>query len=418
MKLIFLFVLISLSFADDNGLTRVPLRCESVESGEFCCGSSLYYCTARNSLLVDSPDVIIDKIMDKNNSEIQETISIKGLKFDDCKDMKFIPQDLDEFFPDLEGLIVRNSALQSLEKDDIIRFKKLKYLDVSGNKLQYLDSAYNENLECLNIDANPLKYIGSILRNFKNLKTLTFTSCKDSEKHTDYKDFENFDSFNGCDDYPTKLKRQELRPASKVKTFDTPCSLMYFERCDAIVKCNSSIDNERAEMRTITGNLDNGNGWNCNLIFISGIYVKDALMKYLPKNFEFAVMTKLSIVSSGLVKIEKRYLSENLRLLELNGNILTNIKRNTFENLVELEELNLSHNKLKSFETDLIAPLKKLKKLDLSGNLIEKLTPDLMDNVSRMTMINLQENYCINAEYPSMSSIEIKKIIEDECQKK
>lgn len=196
--------LIVVAKSDGNALssTKIPLQCDSFTNEELCCDLKLR-CNVKN-LVVNSRDTFISQIIDQNGTEIKDGLkAIDALNIHE-QQVKFIPQDITKFLPNLKAIVIDGSNLESIEKEDLKQFgKKLKFLHVGRNKLTSLSSdlvEYTPSLKYFYFHENPLKFIGSgIIKNLKQLEFLYFTSCKDHEKHN-YKDFKNFDTFHGCND--------------------------------------------------------------------------------------------------------------------------------------------------------------------------------------------------------------------------
>lgn len=115
------------------------------------------------------------------------------IRFQTCL---YVPQFSESFAKTLKVVVVYQSNLMEIEKDDLMQFPELAVLSLSHNKLTNLSSdlfVNSPNLEFINFRGNPLKVIGpGILDPLTKLTRAWFseTGCIDMEAKTP-KDIEN-----------------------------------------------------------------------------------------------------------------------------------------------------------------------------------------------------------------------------------
>lgn len=94
---------------------------------------------------------------------------------------------------------------------------------------------------------------------------------------------------------------------------------------------------------------------------------------------------------------------EKITLLDLSHNEIKSIEKAAFKDLISVEEINLSHNKLTSdvllpevfegrYDASVYEPLKELKTLRLSYNLLHSLKPDLFEHFPNLENLFLDNN--------------------------
>lgn len=429
-------------------MRKVSIRCYDVKINAFwCCGTNLSHCS-NTDLIVDTPDTIVEKIIDENGANIQDTNSIDGLWIYDTR-MKFIPKGINKFLPNLKGLWLERAGLLSLEKQDMEQFgENLKFLHIKNNKLMSLASDvfdFNPNLVFIYVAINPIRYFGKgILKNLHSLTELTYTNCLDSKIHN-IKDISNFDNVHGCNDGSILINNttsfeisiydkkkieiaerlinsiKEVFPCITEEEIEIPTTTIDLRifttfSCESLeensIECETRVDNDQTLIELVKFST----GENLILNETKVLYVKDSLMMYLPENLDekFENLEKFSVTSSGLLKIERKSLNmKRLKKLKLISNILTQIPNDAFLDLIELEELNLSKNKILSLSSKAIKPLRNLKILNVENNLIQKLSIKLMD--LGIAAVSFRNNKCINVRYPSMNLTEIKNLIKTNC---
>lgn len=93
--------------------------------------------------------------------------------------VNFMPKGLENFFPELEMLVVQNSKLKSIKKIDLQIFADLEYLNLKHNNLKALDGDLfegNRNLMIIDFSGNRLMFIGNqLLVPLKNIKHAYFS---------------------------------------------------------------------------------------------------------------------------------------------------------------------------------------------------------------------------------------------------
>lgn len=100
-------------------------------------------------------------------------------------------------------------------------------------------------------------------------------------------------------------------------------------------------------------------------------------MPYLPFELQklFINLQTIQIYGSGLKFIERGnfYRLKSLIALDLEGNAIETVPKNTFWDLTELEWLSLGDNKIKHFDAQLFNNMRSLNRLSFSTNLLESL---------------------------------------------
>ncbi|KAL7013127.1 hypothetical protein ACKWTF_015208 [Chironomus riparius] len=110
---------------------------------------------------------------------------VRYLQFSDCRVAK-VPQGLTKIFPNLKVLIISNSKLKKISKNDLCEYKNLTELMCSNNEIEFLPNNLfenNKNLEVINFSGNQLRVIGpKILNGLEKLKHVNFWNYPNYEK--------------------------------------------------------------------------------------------------------------------------------------------------------------------------------------------------------------------------------------------
>jgi hypothetical protein len=103
----------------------------------------------------------------------------------------------------------------------------------------------------------------------------------------------------------------------------------------------------------------------------------------------------------------------NLQVLDLGANKLSQINDFLFENLTKLDKLEIYGNKIASISSNAFRNLRELTLLDLSNNQLEKIDPASLRNLTSLTELKLSNNY-ISSKINFDSSVQdLIKILEE-----
>lgn len=88
-----------------------------------------------------------------------------------------MPKGIENFFPQIESILLEKSNLKELKKEDLARFPKLKVLYFTGNDLETLESNLfeaNPDIKVMWFNKNKLRFIGENI--LMPLQKLTYAS--------------------------------------------------------------------------------------------------------------------------------------------------------------------------------------------------------------------------------------------------
>lgn len=155
---------------------------------------SIYVCFPKQSFkVVEKSD---RKVTEVTGLQQDEKTSVDVVKIQSRGNtIKFLPQNLQIFFPNLESIDISHAKLQKISKNDFIPFgTRLKSVKLPFNKIKFLESGlfqHNPNLELINLSNNQISFVSrGALSNVKEHVT-TFS-------------FFNNPCFNGGSYYPKK----------------------------------------------------------------------------------------------------------------------------------------------------------------------------------------------------------------------
>jgi Leucine-rich repeat (LRR) protein len=114
------------------------------------------------------------------------------------------------------------------------------------------------------------------------------------------------------------------------------------------------------------------------------------LPKIPPKIFLTFKNLKKLIVSS--VNLEEIAHLKNLEIFRGPSNLVTEIKKNTFENCTDLRIIDLSFNKIESIAADSFEMLENLTDLNLNSNLLKGIDPHTFSGCQMLIYLNLNGN--------------------------
>lgn len=424
---------------------EITLNCENIENFHSWFENAYILQTCTNAdLVVNSPFTAIERVSFR---EIDQSI-MKGIRIT-SKTMNFIPKDETGTFSTLEAFAIMFSDLQVISREDLSQFgQSLIALQLSDNKIEVLTKDLFDsipNLKHVSFSRNPLKFIeNEFATKLQTIKYLSFYSVSCSVRslygiENSYY-LQNFDSSHSCKDTSFKtrydqeinminegvsntkqvkyLKNNLASSSILIKRRETSNSEQNVEYASSVcyivlnqdLSCVVNIDNENV---IVDYQIDPE---ETDASSINSIQF-DGLMMYLPMNLgeKFTDLQELSVVGTGLVKIDKKVLInfDNLIKLKLINNIIDEIPIDAFENLRSIEEINLSGNKIHTIDSDSFRNLENLKKLKLAGNLLKHISPDLLEIVKET--VDLRENVCIDVKYPTETKENVEQMTIDYC---
>lgn len=145
-----------------------------------------YQCRAR-IIQIKSDDTLIgvpgNHTIGKSNFDVNFLWSAFG-------NLKFIPENLADFFPNIHAIYLIHSNLEKIEMEDLKPFPDLEMLDLRGNKITSLAGdlfMYNKKLRIIDFEGNFIEHIGFNL--LKDMNRLWYTNFQSNPCITDSKDF-------------------------------------------------------------------------------------------------------------------------------------------------------------------------------------------------------------------------------------
>lgn len=105
---------------------------------------------------------------------------IKTFKVEASPLLEYFPRGLENFFPNLETLVITQTGLKYFTADDIKVFPNLTSLFLNGNQLEEIYAKtfeFNEKLETIDLSANKLSNVGfNFFKFLKNLKSINLSN--------------------------------------------------------------------------------------------------------------------------------------------------------------------------------------------------------------------------------------------------
>ena len=350
-----------------------------------------------------------------------------------------------QIFPKLESLNLSNTNIDLILNLDFPIENNINQLDLSSNDLVDLRQDFflaTESLRSLNLNDNRLRDF-EFLTNLKNLNRLDLSNNRgfgaDANKYLAKFKFlyelkiKNISSNSLSIFYqsnPLILSRynfEYLDVSHNNLTYFayTKSDVIYLDLSFNVFNYMMSVDVLEQgfmelfiEMKTINltnclASLISNKKFYFNKQLEAGIFSSNGLTSF-PKFCQFCtsfhcdkisninVNCQLRIVefdSNHLTKIDYIDLNEleNLEYLNLENNLLAAIENNSFSNLVKLETLILSRNRLSSFSRDVVvfSCLTNLKLLNLSSNTLEEIPPYLFSDLFKLETLDLSFNRII-----------------------
>ncbi|XP_047997034.1 toll-like receptor 3 [Leguminivora glycinivorella] len=252
-----------------------------------------------------------------------------------------------DLFPNIESLDLSHNCFDAIDIMFSEGIKKLLHLNISNNRIIYLDSSLQR-----------LRYLVTLDLSYNLIETLT---TKDFAKLVKLEEI--------------KLESNKIQTIEK-HVFDNKPSL-------------TTIDLQQNALDYIDPDIF------FNVTMLTGIYLSNNKLKTFPKNvFKGKTVFYFTIEGNQLEGPLERGLFEGLgmvRELDLSGQHLTSIENYAFSGLQHLETLLLNHNDVDIVRNYSFKGLQHLNTLDLSYNKIDKLDIVSEDLIS-LQVLKLHHN--------------------------
>jgi Leucine rich repeat len=95
-------------------------------------------------------------------SRVIDYANIKIFKVEASPKLEYIPSGVEKFFPKLEQVIIKQTALRALKEENLKNLHHLRILELSENKLDHLEEKVfknNKNIEMIDLSRNSFKSI-------------------------------------------------------------------------------------------------------------------------------------------------------------------------------------------------------------------------------------------------------------------
>ncbi|KAG5684223.1 hypothetical protein PVAND_013461 [Polypedilum vanderplanki] len=388
--------------------------------------------------------VISNQPINEDNYKIKTTDydpEIKSVKIENNEDVKFLPNNIGELFPNLISLSAKNNSITSLPQDILKNLNNLKILDLSNNDIKHLDSEMLNDapvLEEINLSGNKIRELPEEFFTYSPLiKNLNL-------KHNEISDispivFEKLpnlseliiDDGNLSPELDVVLQKNNphlnietlLPQVSTITTTSTTTeSSSIIHTVAPSVESTTKgrpVSATRSTTRrrivstftttttTTTPRSETVRQIKCEIIYEPSDFLSKNVMKCDISNQEIddPEASLLEIPNGAEIEALKldnnkniKYLPENIaqvmpNLIEVSAknSAIDSILPGDFEDLKRLENIDLSGNELKAIEPENFDGLIKLKKLDLSDNEIEFIDEDAF-NLPQLTDLDLDNN--------------------------
>jgi insulin-like growth factor-binding protein complex acid labile subunit len=354
---------------------------------------------------------------------------IQALSFVNNKNMKYLPQNIGETFPNLIAMSFSGDSIVNISKKNFKNLNQLKSINLSGNKIKsFKPDTFEDliNLEQLILDNNEIEYIeettftylkflkkikmvGNKLNNFNpklfegmtELQEISFDFDEDiSEEWLKRFPKLKFSKVNGKVGIPDLNIDQETTDQEPIKTTDelkeiSEVSCNFIEHFSLaansdLMSCeidsDFDIETQRFKIKP-----------SPELSKVKRFNVKgNRKVKYLPENLAELMpnLFEVSVVDSGLLGVTRKNFDglNQLKSINLSGNNIKHLEPDTFENLESLENLNLAENHMEFVEEDLFHTPKNLKKINLSDNKIHYIHPSTFKRSENLEEVFLNKN--------------------------
>ncbi|MBX9837370.1 MAG: leucine-rich repeat domain-containing protein [Silvanigrellaceae bacterium] len=334
-----------------------------------------------------------------------ENLKITGFRLESPQSIRLFPNNTN-----VKNLVFSGNVFPKIPEFAFNQFKKLEYIDLTGNHIREIDNKAFQGL-------SNLKEV--ITRH--NLE-LTYTESSKVKK------YQYFCGIESLTDYETKYKpfcQNDFIPSNKF-IFNSNTKEMIIKNNDKYLNLDLSFLNNLEETKYIEKMTIIGFGVSLkdNVNYIKKAFNLKELnfennnIYDIPK-YSFKGMKKiekLSFNNSNIQFIEKNAFSglENLTELTIKNNAMRiGIPDRTFGGIYKLKKLTIINSKLENIGKYFLWDLLDLSELNLSNNNINNIHVELFYNVPFLEILNLSNNnikYLPHAVFSYKRLLKLKKL--------
>jgi hypothetical protein len=140
---------------------------------------NIYVCSARVIVVGDLRNVTD---VSQNHVTGMSNDDVRGIVVE-SQTLRFLPRNIDAFFPNLEALDVYRSQIQEVSQQDFENFLNLRQVNLVGNAIQVIQANLFEKnplVSSISFSSNPIRHVDyKAFERLENLNTLAFqdTTC-------------------------------------------------------------------------------------------------------------------------------------------------------------------------------------------------------------------------------------------------
>lgn len=434
MKLIFVFTLLC-HFVFISG--EVSFKCEKFDhfdDNPFSCLFNSQFSPREFDDYLTNLTVLSFKYQDEKNVTRESLIDLKEITKIAIENVEFqeFPAKIFEKFPFLKNLKI-TADIKNLKSSDFINATRLEELDLSDNLISTLDSeqfkhlasiksitlAYNtlktvdksnfigigSNLTHIDLSNNHLKsfsedFIAAMITN-QELITINLSFNNMSDFSASINDFSSNSTevvlilaFNNISEIQIKNKLHGINVKNnRLKFFEVTAATVIAENNEL----DSFFIGENCEVMTLDNNRITSLKWDKSLEKLLELDLSDNGMLLTEIKDLFSAMPNLRILDLSNNKIDSLNLEEaldsvrKLKHLSLKNIGIKKISENTFEKLLDLETLIISHNPIFHIDLTFFKNLKNLEILQVDSTYINtigdfKEIKEILPNLLRISI--------------------------------
>lgn len=378
-----------------------------------------------NEAIDDKDTLISANAMTTENFVNGETI--QAVSFGNNKNVKYLPKNLFEVFPNLVELSAVNASLTNIEPETFKSLQKLRFLDLSGNGLTEIKRETFkdlQSLEVLDLDDNDIEeFEEEVFTYIKVLRKLRMKGNKLKTIHVswleDMPELEEI-SFNIPSSVQLQSSMFEKSPKLKVIEWNDKQYDAKLNQLDTDAVESDTANSEQKEITCKYVNThDSETGEEIEVCEIEDTQLIDNMdyviksspknklvkkfvisgnqnVKFMPKNLgvSFPLLEEIDVEDTAVDEISKD-IFENLsflRILKIKKSKIKKIGKDTFDDLPQLEMLDMSENSLESIDDEAFHKTKNLANLKLGKNKLSSIGKNLFKTMTTLKTISLADN--------------------------
>ena len=344
---------------------------------------TLFTCVVNEHEIIDGENYKIFPNAEPYPIPLLESDSIQALSFVDNKNIKYLPVNIGESFPNIMIISASGNSIEKVSSENFKNMPQLKSLNLSGNRIKTLSSDTFENLDNLEeliLENNEIEtFEESFFITFKTLRRLRIKGNKVENLSPQI-----IESLSSLQELSFDFDEESLKEWSK-RYPKLKFTSKDGEITEKLPESDPEEVTELVENSQVIEGIEEISEIDCIIVE----YVSPETKEIMP-TCEFDEVT---VTKNKRFRIKPSTELSRVKRFSINGmKNVSYLPENLAESLSNLEEVSVIDSEISEVNNKNFKGMKNVKVINLQGNKIKHLPPDTFETLDSLENINLKQN--------------------------